>query len=73
MVCPAQRLKTVPAATPSCWFIIARMWLFVFNYVSADSWEGFAKKNLYKSLFFNGTIKDWKQSGYIAATLYLDQ
>ncbi len=44
MVYPAQSPETVHASMPSCWFIFAGMWLFVYNYVSADSWVGFAEK-----------------------------
>ncbi len=36
---------------PSCWFIFAGMWLFVYDYVSADSWDGFAEKNNKKDYF----------------------
>jgi hypothetical protein len=46
------------------------MWLFVFIYVSADSWAGFARKNEQKRLFFIAIMKHWKCSGNIAATLY---
>ncbi len=50
-VYPAQSPKTVPAPMPSCWFIFAGMWLFVYNYVSADSWVGFAEKINKKDYF----------------------
>ncbi len=51
MVYPAQSLETLPAPIPSCRFIFAEMWLFVYNYVSADSWDGFAEKILKKYYF----------------------
>ena len=51
MVYPAQSPETVPAPKPSCWFIFAGMWLFVYNYVSADSWVGFAEKINKKDYF----------------------
>ena len=51
MVYPAQSPETVPASMPSCWFIFAGMWLFVYNYVSTDSWDGFAEKNYWKRFF----------------------
>jgi len=51
MVYPAQSPETVPAPKPSCWFIFAGMWLFVYNYVSADSWVGFAEKIFKKDYF----------------------
>ena len=52
MVYPAQSPETVPAPKPSCWFIFAGMWLFVYNYVSADSWVGFAEKFKKKEIIF---------------------
>ncbi len=51
MVHPAQSPETIPAPMPSCWFTFARMWLFVFIYVSADSWDGFAEKFFTKYYF----------------------
>ncbi len=51
MVYRAQSLETLPAPMPSCWFIFAEMWLFVYNYVSADSWDGFAEKSNKKNYF----------------------
>ncbi len=48
---PAQSPETLSASKPSCWFIFAGMWLFVYNYVSTDSWDGFAKKKLLKKIF----------------------
>ncbi len=51
MVYPAQSPETVPASMPSCLFIFAGMWLFVYNYVSADSWVSFAEKINKKDYF----------------------
>ncbi len=51
MVYPAQSPEIVPAPMPSCWFIFAGMWMFVYNYVSADSWVGFAEKINKKDYF----------------------
>ncbi len=69
MVCPAQSPQTITALVASWWIIFAGMCLFVFIYASADSWDGWGKRSLEKKLFFNVTVKLWKFSGNIAATL----
>ncbi len=46
------------------------MRLFVFIYVSADSWDSPAGKKLLQD-FFNAKVKLWKRSGNISATLYI--
>ncbi len=48
MVYPAQSPETLSAPMPSFWFIFSGMWLFVNNYVSADSRDGFAEKIIKK-------------------------
>ncbi len=47
----AQSPESLLAPKPSCWFIFAGMWLFVYNYVSTDSWDGFAEKKYWKRFF----------------------
>ncbi len=47
----AQSPETLSAPMLSCWFIFAGTWLFVYNYVSTDSRDGFAEKNYWKRFF----------------------
>ncbi len=51
MVYPARSPEALPVPMPSCWFIFAGMWLFVYNYVLAESLDCFAEKINKKDYF----------------------
>jgi hypothetical protein len=73
MVYPAQSPDTLPASMPSCWFIFAGMWLFDYNYVSADSWDGYAEKNNKKDylLTWPGSIEIVPEISLPPCTVYV--